>query len=386
MPALIVPALTCMLLLSTSCSSMQSILTPQRYAEDSGIDELMDMISRRYIGTYDEEELIIEARRAIVDSLDDNWSYYMSPDEYTYYLENSNNTYQGIGVEVQMDDENGGIEVMGVYSGSGAEAAGIVIGDVITAVDGVSLRGMDLSEVRDALRRQLDDTAMLSVLRADGRYYEIPVVYSVIFQDPVSYEMLADNIGYVYLRNFEGGSAERFIGAVEDLIMQGATAFIYDVRSNNGGRVTEMCEILDFLLPEGEIFISINKAGDEQIIESDESFIDLPAVVLVNHHSYSGAEYFTVVLSEYGYAPTVGEQTTGKNRMQSTYPMSDGGALHISTGMFLTPNHIDLFEQGGYTPDYIIEFTEEEEALYYRGELEPDDDPQLQKAVELLHS
>jgi carboxyl-terminal processing protease len=196
--------------------------------------------------------------------------------------------------------------------------------------------------------------------------------------------MIEGNIGYVILRNFESGAADGFIAAVNSLIEQGAVAFIYDVRSNPGGKVIEMTPILDFLLPEGEIFISVNRSGVENITTSDAEFIDFPAVVLVNSYSFSGAEYFAAILSEYEYAIIVGEQTTGKSRMQNTIALSGGSAVHISTGEYLTKNRVSLHDTGGFTPDHIIPLSEEEFALFRTGNLNWYDDPQLLMALSLV--
>ena len=358
--------------------------TPDRSDGSNDFSELLNIIATRYIGAHDIEEVSNTAMRAAVDSLDDRWSFFMTPEEYVSYQASSDNRYTGIGVEVVIDEEIGGIKVMWVYPDSGAEAAGIVIGDIITGVDGESIRGFSLPEVRALLRRPIDDTVLLTVLRVSGAYENLTVVYSVIFTDPVSYEMIADTIGYVSVRNFESGAGDGFINAVNTLIEQGAQSFIYDVRSNNGGKVTEMTQILDFLLPEGEIFISVDRSGEEQITTSDANYLDLPAVVLVNSNSYSAAEYFTAILSEYEYALTVGEQTTGKNRMQNTIALPGGGAVHISTGEYLTKNRVSLYDAGGFTPDYIIPLSDEEHALYRSGELDLRLDPQIKKSLSLL--
>jgi len=379
---IITSALTCVILSLFFYRHINSIRNSNDDTKDYA--ELLDVINNRFIGSINIDEIRNSAMRAVVNALDDDWSYYMSPEEYAEFLSTSNNRYSGIGVDVIIDEETTGIRVLGVYRDSGADLAGIVVGDVITAVDGESILGFTLAEVRAALSRPLDETALLTVLRANGEYHQIPVVYSVVVIDPVSFEMLDGNIGYVMLQNFELGASEGFISAVNELIDQGAVAFIYDVRSNNGGRVGEMTEILDFLLPEGEIFISVNRSGDEQITRSDSDFIDLPSVVLVNSFSFSGAEYFTAMLSEYDYAITVGEQTTGKNRMQTTIPLSNGGAVHLSTGQYLTKNRVSLFDTGGFTPDHIILLSDDEFELFRNGDLEKDSDPQLLKAISLL--
>ena len=346
--------------------------------------ELMELISSRFIGDFDNEDIMYAAMWAAVDSLDDYWSYFMSPEEYMYFRQRGDNRYSGIGVDVVVDEETGGIKVLGVRRESGAYAAGIVAGDIITAVDGMSILGFTIAETRQALQRPLGETALVTVLREDDQYYDLTVIYNLVFIDPVSYEMLDGDIGYIVLRNFDTRAAERFISAVNVLIEQGATAFIYDVRSNPGGKVTEMTMILDFLLPEGEIFISVNSSGTEQIIRSDEDYLDMPAVVIVNSYSFSGAEYFAAILCEYDYAYTVGEQTTGKNRMQTTFQLSDGSAVHISTGEYLTKNRVSLYDTGGFTPGYLIELTEDEFGLFLSGDLSIESDPQLQKAIFLL--
>jgi len=387
-------ALTCVLVilfftLFTGSSSVGHINGSDGVGGDTNrgyFDELMGIIETRFIGTFDITELTDEAMRAVIESLDDDWSYYMNADEYREFLENSNNQYRGIGVEVVLDEDTEGMRVLRVYRDSGAFFAGIVADDIITAVDGESIAGLTLHEIRLKLRRELGETAIITVLRADGNYYDLTVSYDIVFTDPVNFNMLDGNIGYVKLRNFEDGAGNSFIEAVNELIDAGAVAFIYDVRSNNGGRVNEVTKILDFLLPEGEIFISVDRSGVENITYSDAKFIDLPAVVLVDSYSYSGAEFFAAMLHEYEYAATVGEQTTGKNRMQTTISLSNGGAVHLSTGHYLTKNRISLYDVGGFTPDYVIEMPDDERSLYYRGELSPENDTQLVKALSLLEN
>jgi len=376
-------ALTCMLLLLLFLFASQ----PQQHESNANTDrfsELLNVIDERFIGTFNLTEITEAALRGAVDSLDDDWSYYMNPEEYASFLASSNNRYHGIGVEVKIDEVTTGMLILGVYSDSGADLAGIVTGDIVTAVDGESILGLTLPEIRLMLRRPLGETAVLTVLRADGEYHEITVLYSVVFTNPVTFELLDGNIGYVILRNFEEDAGDRFIGAVNELIEMGAIAFIYDVRNNNGGRVNEVTQILDFLLPEGEIFISVDRSGIERITRSDANFIDLPAVVLVNERSYSGAEFFAAMLYEYNYAVTIGEQTTGKNRMQTTIPLENGGAIHLSTGHYLTKNRISLYDIGGFTPEIVIEMTDEESELFNRGELERALDPQFMRALSIL--
>jgi len=345
---------------------------------------LLETIDRVYIGHFDVEEVSAEAMRGAVDALGDRWSYYMTPAEYARFLDRARNRYPGIGVGVDTTVYTEGIKVIFVYKGSAAETAGIIAGDIITGVDGEDIAGTDVNGLRDLLARPIGDTITLRIKREDGTTHELKVVYSYIFIDPVSFELLDGNVGYIRLENFDEGAADRFILAANELIEQGAIAFVYDVRLNGGGRVSEMTKILDYLLPEGEIFVTVDKSGSETITRSGPEMIDLPAVVLVDKNSYSAAEYFAALLSEYDYAQTVGEQTTGKSRMQITLELPGGGALHISSSQYLTKNRVSLHDIGGLTPDHIVTLTDEQAALFAAGELAKEDDTQLQKALLLL--
>ena len=347
---------------------------------------LLMRIDELFIGEYDDAEISDAAMRATVDALDDNWSFYMPPEEYKQHLDSIGNRYDGIGITVASDGETGAFRVVQVFSDSAAETAGLIPGDLIIAVDGASVAGLTTDELRIMLFRPIGDTAELSVERADVGTLFLTVAYSVVFIDPVSYEMLDGSIGYVDISNFNEGTSGSFVSAVENLLEQGASALIFDVRGNPGGFVTEVTGMLDYLLPEGEIFVMVDRNGNETITMSGPEEIDVPAVVLVDRFSFSAAEYFAAILSEYGRAEIVGEQTTGKSRMQKTVVLPGGGALHISFAQYLTKNRVSLHDTGGILPDHQAVLTDDELALYFSGSLEKEHDPQLQKAISVLQT
>ena len=376
----IISALLCFIIIVTPMGSRSVSFRQSQYADE--YVELLGMISELYIGELDRAAIHYAAMDALVAELDD-WSFYISPEEYSAYMDSSSNRYTGIGVEVLPDEETGGMGVVRVYQDSPADIGGVLAGDVITHIDGEPVSGSTL-DMRDMLARPIGDYAVLTVIRGDSSDVKLTVMYGEVFVNPVVTAILDNNIGYVRIRNFEAESGEQFISAVDALIKDGVDGIIYDVRGNGGGRVVEMTMILDFLLPEGEIFIQINKSGQELITRSDSHWIDMPAVVLVDRYSFSAAEFFAALLSEYDYAAVVGEQTTGKSRSQTTHELSSGGALHISTGQYMTKNRVSLFDNGGFTPDYEIVLSEEDMNLLLSGRLEHDSDPQLQLALSLL--
>jgi carboxyl-terminal processing protease len=346
--------------------------------------DLLEMIEELFIGEFDIHEIHTEAMRALVEALDDEWSFYMTQEEFDLFVHRATNSYYGIGVDVHIDPDAPGVEILRVHRNSPAELGGILPGDIMTYIDGQSVRGVTLQEVRTMLARPLGEFAEITVIRYEEDNVTLTIMYTEIILEPIRFELIEDDIGFVNLFNFDTHSADAFKNAVEDLIAMGAKSFIFDMRFNSGGSVREMTEILDFLLPEGEIFVHVDRNGVERITESGEEWLDMPAVVLVNRYSFSAAEYFAAILSEFGYAQVVGEQTSGKNRSQTTHLLPDSGALHISTGQYLTKNRVNLRDIGGFTPDYVIEHTDDELELLLFDNLDMSDDPHMQKAISLL--
>lgn len=346
--------------------------------------ELRKTISELYIGEYDGEALSHAALKATVTALDDQWSYYMTADEYEDYQNMSNNQYAGIGVSIMENEETGGIKIMRVFEDSPAEMADIQVNETIVAVDGTDITTLTLDESKDLIPNVVGESVTLTILGMDASERDVTLICELIYKNPVNFEMLDQNVGYIIIDNFEAGTAEKFISAVETLIDENAQSLILDVRNNGGGKVTELTKMLDYLLPEGDIFVSIDEDGNETVTTSDASCIELPMSVLVNENSYSAAEFFAAALDEYDWAVIVGQQTTGKGRSQITVVLSDGGALHISSKEYVTPNRVNLTETGGITPEFIVQLSEEKATLLYYGQLDNAADNQLQKAIEIL--
>ena len=312
--------------------------------------EIEKIINENYIGSVDDDALFDAAAAAMVRSINDKWSYYMSPEEYAAYKLSSANEYAGIGISVKQND-SGEFEIFSVDSGTPAEAAGLTAGQLIVSVDGQAVADMSLSEIQELIRSKLNKDFPMVVSDKKGNEVKVTVACEIIYKDPVSSRMLDGNIGYIKIANFEAGSSEGTINAIERLVAEGATSFIFDVRNNPGGLLSELVSLLDYLLPDGDIFISVDKQGNETVKTSDKICLSGKMAVLVNANTYSAAEFFAAALQEYDWATIVGEHTTGKARSQITLELPNGGAVHISTHKYLTPDRVDLSEAGGIKPD-----------------------------------
>lgn len=329
----------------------------ENYSQAMKYLEIKNVIDEKYVGTVNEESVSAAAFDAMVSALGDQWSYYMSPSEYSAYKLYSANQYVGLGVQVDKDAETGGLKITGVNSGTPADNAGLEAGDIILAVAGTDITGMTVGDARSFISSNLGESVKLKIRDKDGNESELSVNCELIYTSPVTYRMLSGSIGYVQILNFDSGAADAAVKAIETLLGQGALGFVFDVRTNPGGLLSELTALLDYLLPSGNIFISVDKAGNQTPTESDSVCLDMPMAVLVNADTYSAAEFFAAALQDYNWAEIVGERTTGKSRSQQTIELSDGSAVHLSTARYLTPAGIDLAEQGGLIPDQEVALT-----------------------------
>lgn len=347
---------------------------------DCKLEELENLLAEKFVDGVDRETLEEAAAEAMVDALGDRWSYYIPADEYEAFKQRQNNSYVGIGVTVRTTDE--GYLIEKVTPEGPAEEAGILVGDLIVAVDGKSVAGLSADGGTALIGGAENTTVNITVLR-DGVQNAFTVTRKTVKTVVATGTMLEDNIGLVTIANFNTNCYNETMAAVNGLIEQGAQALIFDVRFNGGGYLNELVKILDDLLPEGDLFHSYYYTGKVETETSDADCVEMPMAVLVNDSSYSAAEFFAAALREYDWAVLVGQQTQGKGHSQQVYVLSDGSAVGVSTGRYTTPNGVDL-EGVGLTPDVIVEVSDEVYGQIYAGTLEPMEDPQIVAAINAL--
>lgn len=351
--------------------------------EYSKLAQLERIINSYFVKDVDMAQLEDTAADAMVEALGDRWSYYMTAQDYQNYLETMANAYVGVGMTVQLNGDGLGMDIVQVTEGGPAEEAGILHGDIVTAVDGTGIAGLELTEITAMVKGKEGTTVELTVRRGEQE-----LTFNVErrkIQTPVAEgTLLEGNIGLVRIVNFDSRCFEETKAVIEELLEQGAESLIFDVRYNPGGYKKQLVEVLDYLLPEGDVFRSVNYDGSENVDRSDADCLQLPMAVLVNGSSYSAAEFFAAALREYDWAVTVGTQTCGKGYFQNCYQLDDGSAVNISTGKYYTPKGISLAEVGGLIPDVVVEVDEETAASIYAGALDPMEDPQILAAIEAL--
>lgn len=346
------------------------------------LDQVEYLIKNRFIEEADMEKAEDAAATAMIDSLGDRWSYYLSAADYAAHKEQVENAYVGIGITISPEENGQGFLILAVQKDSGAEAAGLLAGDIITGAESQDVRGMTTAQLRDIIRGKEGTSVSLEITR-DSEVLRVQVTRMQILTEVVRYEMLGNSIGLIAISNFDARCADETIAAIEALREQGAQALIFDVRNNPGGYATELVKVLDYLLPEGDLFRTLDYAGRETVDKSDASFLDMPIAVVCNEDSYSAAEFFPAAIQEYGAGTIVGMPTCGKGYFQYTYELSDGSAVGLSAGKYFTPSGKSLIGTG-IQPDVVVEVDDETRAKIAYGTLVAKDDPQIQAAVDIL--
>lgn len=370
------------ILVAAAASSLTLFLLVPKTGMEKLI-QLENLITQRFIGGADQTQLEDGAAYGMVSATGDRWSSYIPASQYQNYLQTMNNQYVGIGVTISTTLTENGIEILRLEEDGGAKAAGILVGDCIYKVNGELASVLGVDKAREIIAGEVGTTVDITVLR-DGQTYDYTITRKQFSVTVASGKMLAGDIGYVRIENFDERCAQETLAAIEEVIQQGAKKLVFDVRNNPGGYKKELVQVLDYLLPEGEIFHTVNYAGKEQITNSDAACIDLPMAVLVNAQSYSAAEFFAAALQEYEKAVVVGEQTVGKGYFQETYKLCDGSAVSLSVGKYFTPKGINLVEAGGLTPDVPVPVDAETAAKIYAQLLDPAEDPQVAQAIAAL--
>lgn len=350
---------------------------------------LETMLDNNYLYDYDKDEAIQNALTAYVETLDEPYTEYYSPKLFSSYLNNVQESYIGIGIIVSVDD-SGRIVIIAPFEDSPAFNAGVLPGDILTAVEGVEYDGDSLDEAISKIKSgDAGTTVNITILRNETEKIDMTVERGEISENSVKTEMLDDNIGYMRITGFnipsDGGSvstSSEFDEKFAELKAEGAERLIIDLRDNPGGVVDEACAVADEFLPEGIIAYTEDKNGNLENYTSDEEFSDIPIVIIINGNSASAAELFTGALKDYDRALVIGEKSFGKGIVQAVYSFTDGSGLSMTMAKYYTPNGVCIHEVG-IEPDIEVSLPEEYKDTPV-SMLEGGEDTQLQKAIEAV--
>lgn len=351
--------------------SLQTIETTKLETKVQLIKAYLD---KNYLGdTSNEDKLIEYAIKGYVAGLGDKYTEYLTEEEYNELMVDVNGNYLGIGIYMTQDREERVVVLLPI-EGSPAEEAGLKTGDIITKVNGEECTGMELSAVANKVKGEEGSTVELEIDR-EGVVFNKTIERRRVQIYNIKSEVLDGNIGYIQILAFNDGCSIDFEGKLDELINEGVTSLIIDVRDNGGGIVSEAIDMAELFVPKDKnIMIELGKnEKEEKIISKQEPKINsnINVVVLSNENTASASEIFIGALKDNNIAKVVGTRSFGKGVMQEIFPMKPGGALKLTIQEFRTPNG-NVINEKGIEPDVEIEENNQTK-----------EDEQLQKAIEI---
>ena len=317
----------------------------------------------------------------MLNSVHDKYTVFLTPKEYAALNEGlDGGTFAGTGIVIQVDDTSKFIDVSNIVPGGPADKAGIQQDDVITAIDGVSTKGMTLQQASSHLRGKAGTQVQLTLTR-DGAALPQPVTVTreQIHEVSVYDKMLPGKIGYVELTVFGRDTGAELARALDKLQQQGARAIVMDLRDNGGGYLEAALDVSSKFIASGPIVSVESRASNVTTYEAEDTAIPpLPLAVLVNGHTASASEITSGAIQDSGVGTIIGTKTFGKGVVQEILPLPDGSAIKITDARYLTPHNRDI-NHLGITPDIVVD--ENKGARYG----DPIKDAQLVRAVQYLN-
>ncbi len=333
-------------------------------------------------------ELMRGAIRGMLQALGDPHTGYMTPEEFADAQAPLEGEYEGIGAWVDVTATY--LTIISPIPGSPAEKAGLRPGDQIIAVNGEDMTGVPPELVRRKVLGPAGEPVVLTIRRTNENgeveEFDVTIVRAKITIKSVEYTMMDNGIGYVRLITFGEKTPQELENALRDLLAQHPKGLILDLRNNGGGYLSTAVAVASQFLPPDQVVL-YERSGDG----TEEAYYtrgkplaaDLPLVVLVNEGTASASEIVAGALQDHGRAVLVGERTFGKGSVQQWIPLqSDGGAVRITVAYWLTPNK-RLIHKQGLTPDEEVPL-DEAEIQWLGYQPQPDKDPQLRRAVDIL--
>lgn len=339
----------------------------------------------------DSREQTYAAIEGMLDSLgDEGHTRFLTPEERQQNRQSLSGTYVGVGIQIESKEDKA--VVSSPIEGSPAENAGVETGDVIIAVDGESVRGMDLSKIAEKVRGLEGTSVELTVLR-DEEEREFTVKRAEIQAPVASWNIIPEtDVAQVRLASFTNDSADKLKKAFEEARAAGAKRFILDLRNNPGGNLGQAIDISSqFLKPDKVIYLRQDASGDREKIRvpGNAEPTDAPLAVLVNNGSASSSEIVAGALRDNGRASLIGTKTFGTGTVLQEFTLDDGSAMLLGVAEWLTPDG-DFIRESGIEPGIKVKL-EEGDAPLTPNEAKDlskqeilDQDAQIRRALEVV--
>lgn len=359
---------------------------PAAKAAADKLASVINVLRGNYYKVLSPSEVIEAMTEGVVNSMDSKYTYYMTSEDFQSFTESMSGNYSGIGATVTMLD-NGSFELVSVLENGPAAANGLLPGDIIVSVDGRSAEEFtNTTELATSVKGP-DGTTVKLVIWREGEEIPFSIVRARVTVELIQTRMIDEITGYMQITEFAETLPLQFKVGLQELLDQGASQIIFDMRNNPGGSAQALIETLDLLLPEGIIATTRGRQDGEIETEtwtSDAEMMvpeDMRYAILVNGGTASAAELFSGALRDYDKAVLIGETTYGKGSGTRTFRLNDGSALNVTIFNYYLPKG-EMIEETGLAP----QIETEPVSLEFRStpvyRLTPEQDPSLKAALE----
>ena len=345
--------------------------------------EVLENIQKDYVDDVDQSDMMDSAINGVLQSLDP-YSAYMSPELFKEMQTDTKGEFGGLGIEIGM--ESGVVKVIAPIDDTPAAKAGIKAGDYIVKIGNEQVQGKSLLEAVKLMRGPVGTSIELTVRRKKVKKpLEFKIERQIIEVQSVSSKVIGEekNLGYIRLKSFNENSDKQFLKSVKEFEKKSRIkGYVFDLRNNPGGLLTQAINITDFFLEDGEIVSTKGRKVSETrkfFARKGDEIKGKPIVILINNGSASASEIFAGALKDHKRAIILGENSYGKGSVQSIIPLRNGGGIRLTISKYYLPSGKSISEVG-VTPDIVIE----EEGDDFT--INTDKDNQLNYAIKLFNS
>jgi carboxyl-terminal processing protease len=318
--------------------------------------EVLSLVQSNYVEDIENKKLVEGAIKGLLKTLDPHTSY-MPPEMYKEMQVETEGQFGGLGIEITVRDDL--LTVVSPIEDTPAFRAGLKSGDRILKIDGEPTKDLSLVDAVRKMRGLKGTPVTITIMRDD---FEAPkdftVTRDVIKIHSVSQRKLDDEIGYIRMRNFHKTTADELEEALHQLEEQKITGLVLDLRNNPGGLLNQAVEVVDKFVGKDQLIVYTQGRVRNQNMrfssKGDSPHLEYPLVILVNGGSASASEIVAGALQDHGRAIVLGTQTFGKGSVQTIIPLSDGSGLRLTTARYYTPKGY-LIQGKGIAPDIKVE-------------------------------
>jgi len=342
--------------------------------------EVLEKISNEYVDEIDKADVMDDAINGVLQSLDP-YSAYMSPEIFKEMQTETSGKFGGLGIEVGM--EAGVVKVISPIDNTPASKAGIKAGDYIVKINGIQVQGKTLYEAVELMRGKVGSSIEITVRRKGVKKSIIfNITREIIKIKSVKSELIDESVGYIRLTSFNENSSDQLKKKINELNKnKNLNGFIFDLRNNPGGLLSQAIKITDFFLNDGEIVSTKGRKKSENrkwFAKKGDLTNGKPLIILTNYGSASASEIVAGALKDHKRGIVVGENTYGKGSVQSIMPLKNKGAIRLTISKYYLPSGKSI-SNIGVVPDILIEENKD------KFSINSESDNQLNFAIKLLN-